>query len=65
MFNFDNNISATHHQPLCFCTQYDKNDPDLPNYRDAMSGDYPSSFKKAMDDEIDGLVKRNTWTLVP
>ena len=30
-----------------------------------MSGDYSSEFKAAMDSEINGLVKRDTWTLVP
>ena len=63
--HFDNDIASNHHTPMCFRTFNKVHDPDLPNYKEAMSGDYSTQFKKATDDEIDGLVKRDTWTLVP
>ncbi len=36
-------------------------DPDLPNYRDAMSGPHRAEFIKAMGVEISQLVEKDTW----
>ena len=62
--SFDSDISATRQTPLCYKTKK-VSDPDLPNYKEAMSGDYAQEFKHAMNQELESLVKRDTWSLVP
>ena len=62
--SFDTTIAEHNHSPLCYKTSQ-KSDPDLPTFREAMSGDNAPDFKKAMDLELEALVKRDTWTLVP
>jgi hypothetical protein len=38
------------------------NNPDLPNYREAMEGEHAEEFKAAMKKEITALEKHGTWT---
>ena len=38
------------------------NNPDLPNYREAMEGEHSDNFKLAMKKEITALEKHGTWT---
>ena len=40
-------------------------DEDSPTYLEALTGPYEEQFREAMNEEIEGLVKRNTWDLVP
>ena len=40
-------------------------DEDSPSYVEAMTGPYEEQFRDAMNKEIEGLVKRKTWDLVP
>ena len=37
------------------------NNPDLPNYREAMEGEHAEEFKSAMKKEINALEKHGTW----
>ena len=50
---------------LSCCKTKTKNNADLPNHHEAMTGEHSEEFKKAMDSELEGLVKRKTWLLVP
>ena len=40
-------------------------DEDSPSYVEAMTGPHEEQFREAMNKEIEGLVKRKTWDLVP
>ena len=53
-------------EPSAFAAKKKKtNDPDTPTYMEAMSGDDAESFWEAMQKEIEALVKRKTWSVVP
>ena len=39
-------------------------DPDTPTYMKALSGENPEEYFKAMDDEIQSLMRRETWGIV-
>ena len=39
-------------------------DPDTPTYMEALSGENSEEYFKAMDDEIQSLMKRDTWEIV-
>lgn len=41
------------------------NDPDTPNYFEAMSGESAFEYYTEMQNEINNLEKRQTWTVVP
>ena len=38
-------------------------DPDTPTYMEALSGKNLEEYFKAMDDEIQSLMKRDTWEI--
>ena len=40
-------------------------DEDSPTYLEALTGPHEKQFREAMNEEIERLVKRNTWDLVP
>ena len=61
---FDDEVASSRHTPLCLKSK-PKGDPDTPNCFEAMSGPHCAQFKDAMDEELEGPVKRQTWTLVP
>ena len=42
-----------------------KDDPDSPSFHNAITGEYADEYWEAMDKEIEGLSKRNTWTCIP
>ena len=39
-------------------------DPDTPTYMEALSGENSEEYFKAMDDEIQGIMRRDTWEIV-
>ena len=39
-------------------------DPDTPTYMEALSGENSEEYFKAMDDEIQSLMRRDTWDIV-
>ena len=39
-------------------------DPDTPTYMEALSGKNLEEYFKAMDDEIQSLMRRDTWEIV-
>ena len=62
--HLDQDISSVRQNPLCYKTKK-QNDPDTPNFHEAMTGPHTEEFKQAMDKELEGLIKRKTWSLVP
>eukprot|EP00957_Ditylum_brightwellii_P107614 8210442-Ditylum_brightwellii.AAC.1 len=42
-----------------------KSDPDIPSFKEALSGDHTADFKEAMTKEVNALQKRRIWTLIP
>ena len=41
-----------------------RHDPDIPNYMEALSGENTDKYFKAMCDEIQGLMRRDTWEII-
>ena len=39
-------------------------DPDTPKYMEALSGENVEEYFKAMDDEIQSLMRRDAWEIV-
>ena len=39
-------------------------DPDIPTYMEALSGENLEEYYMAMDDEIQSLMRRDTWEIV-
>ena len=60
---FDTDITADTHRPYAFAMKKVDN-PDLPNFKQAMSGDNSQEYWEAMQDEIRNLEKRKTWDYV-
>jgi hypothetical protein len=56
--------TAMNYQPAAF-TAKKRYDPDTPSYMEAMSGDNAEDYWVTMKGEIDSLVKRQTWDIVP
>ena len=46
-------------ESYAFKTQ--SHDPDTPTYMEALSGENPEEYFKAMDYEIQSLIRRETW----
>ena len=42
-----------------------QSDPDTPNFHQAMAGEHAEEIQKAMDSELEVLVERKAWNLVP
>ena len=61
--HLDEDIASIWNNPLCHKIK-SKNDTDLPNCHKTMAGEHGEEFKKTMDSELEGLMKRNTWLLV-
>ena len=40
-------------------------DPDMPNLSQALTSDHASEWKEAMEKEIEAIVKRRAWKIVP
>ena len=39
-------------------------DPDTPTYMEVISGENSEEYFKAMDDEIQNIMRRDTWDIV-
>ena len=53
---------ALHWTPMALRAAKNKNDPDVPNYQEAMTGPHREEFIKAMKKEIEELEARKCWT---
>ena len=47
-----------------YALKYQSHDPDIPRYMEAMSGENTEESFKTMDDEIQSLMRRDTWDIV-
>ena len=64
------NVNAVFDHPKVFPEFYSlaskkHKDEDIPDFAQAMTGPHEEEFREAMKKEIEGLVKRRTWDLVP
>ena len=55
-------INVSYERILCY--QDPRHDPDTPTYMEALSGDKSEEYFKAMDYEIQILMRRDTWEIV-
>ena len=55
---------STFHMRECYALKTQSHDPDTPTYMDALSGKNSEEYFKAMDDEIQSLMRRDTWKIV-
>jgi hypothetical protein len=56
--------SVTHQLDMAFSAKA-KNDPDSSSFHEAITGEYEQEYWDAMDKEVVGLGKRNTWICIP
>ena len=55
---------STFHIIESYALKTQSHDPDTPTYMEALSGKNPEEYFKAMDDEIQSLIRRDTWEIV-
>ena len=58
------NAQYMFHMREYYVLKYQRYDPDTPMYMEALSSGHGYEYYKVMDDEIQSLVKRNTWDIV-
>ena len=51
--------------PIAFAAMAKRSDPDSPRYHEAMASIDSESFKEAMVVEINALMAKDTWTIIP
>ena len=56
---------VSHAYDVAFPAHAKDNDPDSPSFHEAITGEYEDEYWEAMDKEIAGLGKCNTWTCIP
>ena len=56
--------SSTFHMRESYALKTQSHDPDTPAYMEALSGENSEEYFKAMDDEIQSLMRRYTWEIV-
>ena len=55
---------STFHKREYYVLKSQSYDPDTPNYMEALSGENTDEYFKAMYDEIQSLMIRDTWEIV-
>ena len=55
---------STFHMREYYSLKTQSHDPDTPTYVEALSGENSEEYFKAMDDEIQSLMRRDTWEIV-
>ena len=55
---------STFHMRESYALNTQSHDPDTPTYMEASSGENSEEYFKAMDDEIQSLMRRETWEIV-
>ena len=58
------NTPSTFHMRESHALKTQSHDPDTPMYMEALSGEISEEYFKAMDDEIQSLMRRVTWEIV-
>ena len=54
---------STFHMRESYAIKNQSHDPDTPTYMEALSGENSEEYFKAMDDEIQSLMRRDTWEI--
>ena len=52
------------HTRESYALKTQNHDPDIPTYIEALSGKNSEEYFKEMDDEIQSLMRRDTWEMV-
>ena len=55
---------STFHMRESYAIKTQSHDPDTPTYIEALSGENLEEYFKAMDDEIQSLMRRDTWEII-
>ena len=55
---------STFHMRESYYLKTQSHDPDTPTYMEALSGENLEEYFKAMDDEIQSLMRRDTWEII-
>ena len=55
---------STFHMRESYALKTQIHNPDTPMYMEELSGENSEEYFKAMDDEIQGLMRRDTWEIV-
>ena len=55
---------STFHMRESYALKTQSHDPDTPTYMEELSGKNLEEYFKSMDDEIQSLMRRNTWEIV-
>ena len=55
---------STFHMIESYTLKTQIHDPDTPTYMEALSGENSEEYFKTMDDEIQSLMRRDTWEIV-
>ena len=55
---------STFHMKKYYVLKYQSHGPDTPTYMKALSGENEDEYYRAMDDEIHGLMRTDTWEIV-
>ena len=56
--------TSTFHMREYYVLKSQRHDPDTTTYMDALSDEKAEEYFKAMDDEIQSIMKRYTWDIV-
>ena len=54
---------STFHMRKYYAFKTQSHDPDTPTYMEALSGENAEEYFKAMDDEIQSLMRRDKWDI--
>ena len=57
-------MTSTFHTRESYALKTQSHDPDTPMYMEALSGKNPEEYFKEMYDEIQILMRRDTWEIV-
>ena len=55
---------STFHTRESYALKTQIHDPDTPTYMEALSGENLEEYVKAMDDEIQSIMRRDTWEIL-
>ena len=55
---------STFHIRESYTLKTQSHDPDNPTYMEALSGENSEEYFKEMDDEIQSIMRRDTWEIV-
>ena len=57
-------VPSTFHMRESYVINYQSHDPDTPTFMEALSGENADEYFKAIYDEINSFMRRDTWDIV-